>query len=561
MMGNASAVVGRYAVRRMLLLFAVYLVLYIVFLGVRPLFMPDEVRYAEIAREMLVSGDWIVPRLNGLLYFEKPPFGYWMNALSIQMLGENPFAVRFASAIAVAVSAFTLYRLGRRYFASPRVAACAVFVFLTTFEVQAVGTYSVLDSMFAAALNGGIALFAIAATEAAGKRHAYLAAAGLALGIAFLTKGFLAFALPVLVLVPWLLLTRQYRLLIGQSWLVVIVAVATVAPWALAIDARQPDFWRYFFWVEHVQRFAAENAQHKAPFYYFLMYLPVVGFPWLFVLPAAARALQRGDRATRNPAAVSLVVLWAIVPLLFFSIASGKLITYILPCFLPFSLFVAAGLEQLHGDRATYRHGILAAALVPLSLLGLVLYLGLQGNPVPGYGASETGKLAALVAALVFSVLLLCGGAILARQPRMRYLPGIAMIVILVTLPFAIPAVTMERKAPVDFIRGVYSALPGNTIIVTDGSLLRAASWATRRSDLFVAEGRGEAAYGLDAPDARGRFLSANDLRTLVATGSPVLVLCKGGCQPSTLAALPAGGREWFFGDFAAYATVAVSHQ
>ena len=86
-------------------LILVYLVVYILPLDLRPLMIPDETRYAEIPREMLKSGDWIVPRLNGLRYFEKPPMGYWLNAMSISLFGENGFAVRLSSALAAGLTA------------------------------------------------------------------------------------------------------------------------------------------------------------------------------------------------------------------------------------------------------------------------------------------------------------------------------------------------------------------------------------------------------------------------------------------------------------------------
>ncbi len=93
----------------------IFLFLYILPLGVRPIIIPDESRYAEIPREMIASGDWIVPRLNGLRYFEKPVMGYWLNALSIKLFGENAFAVRFPSASATGLSAFLIFLLIRRF--------------------------------------------------------------------------------------------------------------------------------------------------------------------------------------------------------------------------------------------------------------------------------------------------------------------------------------------------------------------------------------------------------------------------------------------------------------
>ena len=96
------------------LLLIFFLFSYILPLGTRDLFVPDETRYGEIAREMIAGGDWVVPHLNGVRYFEKPVLGYWVHALSILLFGENNFAVRFPSALAVGLSALFIFLAVRR---------------------------------------------------------------------------------------------------------------------------------------------------------------------------------------------------------------------------------------------------------------------------------------------------------------------------------------------------------------------------------------------------------------------------------------------------------------
>ena len=145
-------------------LLAVYLVVYILPLNLRPLITPDEARYAEIPREMLKTGNWIVPHLNGLRYFEKPPMGYWLNALSIGLFGENRFAVRLSSALAAGLSAvlsgFLLLRSGQRF----QIVIIVSVVYLTISEVLFVGTYALLDTVFAMFLSGGLIFYYLAAT-------------------------------------------------------------------------------------------------------------------------------------------------------------------------------------------------------------------------------------------------------------------------------------------------------------------------------------------------------------------------------------------------------------
>ena len=111
----------------------IFLLLYILPLGARPLFYPDETRYAEIPREMIASGDWVVPRINGLRYFEKPVLGYWLNATAMNLFGQNAFSLRFPSAISVGISALMVFLLLQRFaggYSAGIIAAVVVIVFI-----------------------------------------------------------------------------------------------------------------------------------------------------------------------------------------------------------------------------------------------------------------------------------------------------------------------------------------------------------------------------------------------------------------------------------------------
>lgn len=145
-------------------LLLLYLFIYIYPLGYRPLAIPDETRYAEIPREMLATGDWITPRLNGLRYFEKPPMGYWLNAMSIALFGENEFAVRFPSALAAGITTLMVFLLALRISGRRRIAMAAAIIHMTFMEVYIVGVTSVLDNFLTLFLTAGIICFYLAAT-------------------------------------------------------------------------------------------------------------------------------------------------------------------------------------------------------------------------------------------------------------------------------------------------------------------------------------------------------------------------------------------------------------
>lgn len=145
---NKSDMNGSAIKKTLLLIVFIFVCLYILPLGVRPLVIPDEVRYAEIPREMMTSGDWVVPRLNGLLYFEKPVMGYWLNGIAMKVFGENEFSVRITSALSAGLSALMVFFLTTRFLNGRRNGILAISIFLTFFMVYGLGVFSLLDGMF-----------------------------------------------------------------------------------------------------------------------------------------------------------------------------------------------------------------------------------------------------------------------------------------------------------------------------------------------------------------------------------------------------------------------------
>lgn len=539
---SASALRDPATQRGVLVLVALYLLLYLLPLPVRPLASPDEVRYGEIAREMLVSGDWVSPHFNGVRYFEKPPLGHWLNALSLAVFGENAFALRLPVALATGLAALIVFALARR-FLGVSTAVLATAIFLTTFLVAGVGTFALLDAFLALFLTAALAAYYLALRAADGERRAWLIACGAACGAAFLVKGFLALAIPVIVAVPYLAATKRWRDLVATPWWPIAVAAIVAAPWSVLVHLREPDFWRYFFWVEHVQRFTADDAQHAAPFWYYVAYLPLTGWPWILLLPAAAIGLRRssGDRDF-----VGYLIVWALLPFLFFSASKGKLATYLLPCFAPLSILLAAGLERYlaAGYMRAWRFaaGIVALAFVAVLALLLAAQSGALGA-VP-FGAGEGGRLALLVVALIVGV---AGGiaALAARESRVR-IGGIAVagVALLAPLHFALPRQALDNFAPSAAVARYAGGT--NAVIVSDAPLVGTAAWVLKRTDIYVAS-PGEIEYGLTYPEAKERLLDGPKFGALLAANRgrrDVLLVCVPSTEEDLKAWLPSNAQR-----------------
>jgi len=501
-----------------LVVLGLFLLIYLVPLGVRPITIPDEFRYAEIAREMISSGDWVVPHLNGLRYFEKPVLGHWLNALAVSLFGENAFAIRFPSAMAAGISALLIFLLVRRFAGGYSAGILAAAVFLTCQGVFGVGTCSVLDTILTLFVTGSMVSFFFAYREnEAGRRIGLLILGGGLCGLAFLTKGFVAFAIPVVAVLPFLIWERRGREFFGMLWVPIIAAIVVVLPWTVLIHLREPDFWHYFFWTEHIRRFLSPyNSQHSEPFWYFVPVLVGLALPWTVLFPAAVSGV---GRARLHHALIRFAVCWFLFPFLFFSLSRGKLATYILPCFPPLAVLLAEGLRNYLNEakkRAFNMGVLLLAVMVAVTALTLVLS---QIADIPGfaaYGPAETWKwVLGAFGFLAWSALLVLAWKSSDSQRKLAFFCAAPLLFMLVG-PLLIPDQVKARIAPGAFLLDHADRIRPDTVIVSDKQLVSAVCWCYKRDDVYLFDAAGELSYGLNYQGARHRLLTVGQFRDLI---------------------------------------------
>ncbi len=493
-----------------------FLLLYILPLGFRPIFIPDESRYAEIPREMIASGDWVVPRLDGIRYFEKPVLGYWLNAISIKMFGENAFAVRFPSAMATGLSAFIIFLLVRRFYNRNFLGAITAVIFLTCFEVYGIGTFNVLDSILTMFLTAAMATFFFAYTSGTSfkKKQGLLLLFGIFCGLAFLTKGFLAFAIPVVAIVPFMIWERRFKELLSMPWIPIAGAVLVALPWGIMIHLREPDFWHYFIWNEHIRRFLSANAQHSQSFMYFFLILPAAALPWAFLFPAAISGLKK--KGFKNPM-IRYAVCWFLFPFLFFSICKGKLLTYILPCFPPLAILISMGLDRYFetGGKRAFNAGGKSLALI---IIGIAIALvGVESFGYKGFRPYfESWKWALSLAGLITFAYLLFVACRKTEYRKKIVFYAVSPIFIIFSIPFILPGVTLQIKTPGKILHQCSNLVHPDTILVSDEDQVRAVCWFYKRNDVYLLGGGGELMYGLSYKDSKNRLLTIDGFNKLV---------------------------------------------
>ncbi len=347
-------------------------------LDARRLQHPDEGRYAEIAREMAASGDWVTPRLNDLKYFEKPPLQYWVGAATFDTLGVAEWTARLPTAVAGFLAVIAVGLTAARL-AGPDAGVFAALALAGTVWHVGLSQILTLDAMLSFWLTVALCAFLLAQRTAlapATRRNwmlvAYAAAAG-----ATLTKGLVALVIPGGALVVYSLATRDtgpWRRLYAVPGLLLYLALT--APWFLQVSNANPEFARFFFIHEHFERFLTESHNRTGGWYYFIPWLALGLLPWLLVwawtLPRSWRAAPVADNGF---AWERFCVCWAAFVFVFFSVSGSKLPSYILPMFPALALIV--GFELTRISPRTLAWIALPLALgAPLLLAGYALGYG-----------------------------------------------------------------------------------------------------------------------------------------------------------------------------------------
>ncbi len=488
-----------------------FALVYLLPINSRLLWQPDETRYAEISREMLQRGDWVVPHLLGIRYFEKPIAGYWFNNISQWILGDTNFAVRFGSIFSTALSAVLVYWLATLLWRNRSTSFLAALIYLSMLLVFSIGSYAVLDPMISLWLTASMVCFylTLRAETAKQKIGAYLLL-GLACGMGFMTKGFLALAVPVISVLPIVIQQKRVKDLIVFGPIAIVGAVILSLPWALAIAQREPDFWHYFFWVEHIQRFAEKDAQHKAPIWYYLPILCLGVLPWLGLLPAA---LLKGWRERVARPELFFLLSWVLMPLIFFSVAKGKLPTYILPCMAPLSLLMAAYAidcaNKMH-MRALKVNGAINLIFGFICALAiLVIDMGWVGYLVV-YGPQEHQKV--ILAVIAFAGWGLVGFATMRNNARHWRWAAACPLLFILLVGYLIPQQVIDSKQPQNFIQNNFNELSSSRYVATDSVGVAAGlAWELKRSDILMFSEKGELSYGLNYLDSGDSYIRAQD--------------------------------------------------
>ena len=439
-------------------LFAVFTFVSLYALGLRTLVPPDEGRYAEMAREMFVSGDWITTRLNGIKYFEKPPLQAWMNAASFALFGVGDWQARLWTGLCGIGGVLLTGYTGSKVF-GPRIGFYAALVLGSCFYWVACGQINSLDMGLSGMMTIALCALLVAQRDGASARERrnwmLLCWAGMALAV--LSKGLIGLMLPGGVLVVYTLITRDWKLwtrLHLAPGLLLFFAIAT--PWFVLVAINNPEQTAFFFIHEHWDRFFLKE-HHREQVWYVFFVLSVIGMvPWIGVLgQSLALGARREEHIPGRFRPRLMLLVWAVFILLFFTKSNSKLPGYILPIFPALALLVANYLDI--SSRRSRMFNAALAALVGVALLATAPFMTrFAGRATEAvlYQAYQPWVLAAGVAALA-------GGALAWQLARQHVANRRDLFVVMLAIAgFATTELILAGFEPIGHMRAGANLLP-----------------------------------------------------------------------------------------------------
>ncbi|MDR1361614.1 MAG: glycosyltransferase family 39 protein [Holosporaceae bacterium] len=381
-------------------------------IGLRPFASPDEGRYVEIPREMVVSGDYITPRLNGLKYFEKPPLFYWLQAAALKAFGLNEVSMRVWLVIFAVWGCLSVFLMGVNVH-SPPAGLAASALLATNVMYYAHSRLILIDLLFSTLLSGVLWCFFAAFVQKDRPKHRekIIILMYVLCALACLAKGLVGMLLPALTAFLWIMFSKNWKKIPEMLSVYGILAFLLIfLPWHLMVMLKNPDFFHFYFIVEHFLRYTTKIHHRYQPVWFFLPVLlvgllPWTGFALMAIKDAWTNIRTKGERHLEN----TFLFCWIFGVLGFFSFSGSKLIPYILPVMQPLALMTGIGivrsLESTDGNQHFRRAAWLNLALCAIALGSYWMLTTSISDVLQNEDASRA--LNALICILLLSMLVL----------------------------------------------------------------------------------------------------------------------------------------------------------
>ncbi len=492
-------------------------------LGSYSLKEPDEGRYAEIPREMVESGDYTVPRLNDVRYFEKPPLLYWAAALSYKVFGVSEWSFRFPNALAAALCVFSLFFFVRRW-TDDLAAFLGSLVLLSSFGFFAMARIVTTDMVLTFWLFLSLlSFYGYYRERSAPLLWVFYAA----MALATLTKGPVAPVLLCAALFIFLVMegklafVREMKLMRGLALYLLIAA-----PWFVVISIREKEFFNFFFIDQHVLRFVSTKHKRSGPIYYFIPVIFGGMLPWSLYIPRAfSLAWKRNE--------CRLFAIWSALVFIFFSVSGSKLPPYILPVFPALALLIAV-LFYEHRNSPFKRNWEIIGNVIVMAVFALAIFLYLSPSFMASIGDITMESRAIARSLFSFALTVSVSAAVCCvlfllrpmRVPKNTFviltLFSLSMIIAIVTHSGILDRVNTAK----DLALAVKAQKEQPDLIVNYSALDLTLPFYLRRP-VVIASYTGELLMGAQYEDSRKYFMDEKEFLDTLGSGKKVLFVTK----------------------------------
>ncbi|MDP1573472.1 MAG: glycosyltransferase family 39 protein [Coxiellaceae bacterium] len=346
---------------------------FFIYLGIPALSPPDEPRYAEIPREMLAQHQFIIPHLNGLMYFEKPPLAYWIVAGFMKVFGLSEWAIRASVAVMGMLGCLATYAITRRLF-NRRAGILSALILSSSLLYFVLSHMNTTDMSLTFCLTLSLYSFLIT-LQSEKPATKWLYSGYFFSGLAMMTKGLIGIAFPAMILFIWIAFTKNWRLIKNMriiSGFLIILAVNV--PWLLLVQQRVPDFLHFYFIEQQILRYATPIAGRPMSPWIYLGTVLLATFPWVVFLPQALKytLTQKNTCAIRKTTLFLLI--WPIFIAVFFAFSHSILIPYLLPITPPLAIILGRYID--HMFNLSEKNNALVVALRIFAVLTMLLGAG-----------------------------------------------------------------------------------------------------------------------------------------------------------------------------------------
>lgn len=351
------------------------------FIGSRPLAPPDEGRYSEIPREMIASGDYVTPTLDGIVYFEKPVLFYWMQTVSIKAFGLHEWSLRLVTAL-MGLAGCVLTYWGARKVYDRATGLLAALLLGSSLLYAGLAQFITIDMTLTTFMTACLLCFLVGNQQPAGKnRRLYLLLMYSFAALATLTKGLIGIIFPAMIIFLWLCVTRRWRrlpsyALLSGTGLFLLIAL----PWHLLVQWKNPEFFHFYFVEQHFLRYFTDYASRSQPIWFFPVILLIGFFPWTGFLLCALKHFANTWKNPKNHPTEIFLMLWAGAIFIFYMFSKSQLSPYLLPIFPPLAILTSRFI--LTAAKKPIKIGYMVSLIVALLLIpSAILYVRYNQAP------------------------------------------------------------------------------------------------------------------------------------------------------------------------------------